>query len=101
MAGTYALVREAIEGRRQVHATFDGHRRRLCPHVIGTRNGEPRALFFQFGGASSRGLLPGGDWRCLPLDGLSDVSVHDGVWHTRAHSEPQRCIDDVDLEIEA
>ena len=96
----YALVRRAIERRQQVHATYGGHRRRLCPHVIGTREGQSRALFFQFGGTSSRGLEPGGDWRCLPLDGLSEVSAHEGPWHTRAHSEPQRCIDQVDLEVE-
>jgi hypothetical protein len=99
--GTYALVRRAIEERRQVHATYAGHQRRMCPHVIGTRAGQPRALFFQFAGGSGRGLAPGGDWRCLPLDGLSDVSARDGSWHTRAHSEPQSCIDDVDLAVEA
>jgi len=38
---------------------------------------------------------------CLPLDGLTDISIHAGTWHTRARSEPQRCIDDVDLEIES
>lgn len=59
--GIYALVRRAIKGKQQVHATYDGHRRRMCPHVIGTRGGQPRALFFQFAGTSSRGLLPGGD----------------------------------------
>lgn len=98
--GVYSLVRRAIEAKQQVHATYGGHRRRLCPHVIGTRDGQPRALFFQFAGGSDRGLPPGGDWRCLPLSGLSAVSVHDGVWHTRAHSEPQRCVDEIDLEIE-
>ncbi len=97
----YALIRGAIERRQQVDATYDGHRRRLCPHVIGTREGRPRVLFFQFGGGSSRGLPPGGDWRCLPLDGLTDVAVHDGTWQTRAHSEPQSCIDQIDLEVEA
>jgi hypothetical protein len=98
--GTYALVRGAIEGRRQVEAVYGGHRRRMCPHVIGTRAGSPRALFFQFAGSSGRGLPPGGGWRCLPLDGLTEVSVHDGPWHTRAHSEPQGCIEVVDLEIQ-
>jgi len=101
MEGAYALVRRAIEERQQVHATYSGHQRRMCPHVIGARDGEPRALFFQFAGGSGRGLRPQGDWRCLPLAGLSEVSIHDGPWHTRAHSEPQRCIDDVDLAIEA
>jgi hypothetical protein len=98
---TYALVRRAIEERRQVHATYGGHQRRMCPHVIGARAGQERVLFFQFAGGSGRGLPPGGDWRCLRLVGLTDVSIEDGPWHTRAHSEPQRCIDDVDLEIES
>ncbi len=101
MEDTYALVCLAIEKRRQVQATYAGHQRRMCPHVIGAKDGQPRALFFQFAGGSSSGLPPAGDWRCLPLDGLTDVSIHDGPWHTRAHSEPQLCIDEVDLEVEA
>lgn len=101
MEDTYALVRRAIAERQQVHATYAGHQRRMCPHVIGGKDGRPRALFFQFSGGSGRGLRPGGDWRCLLLDGLTDISIHDGPWHTRAHSEPQHCVDDVDLEIEA
>ncbi len=98
--GTYALVRRAIEERRQVDATYGGHRRRMCPHVIGTRDGEPRALFFQFAGGSGRGLPPGGDWRCLLLDGLSEVSLRDGAWHSRPHSQPQSCVAEVDLEVD-
>jgi hypothetical protein len=98
--GTYALVRQAIEERRQVHATYGGHRRRMCPHVIGTKDGEPRALFFQFAGGSGRGLKSGGDWRCLSLQGMTDVSVHDGPWYTQAHSQPQYCVEEVDLEVD-
>jgi hypothetical protein len=95
----YTLVRQALEERRQVHATYAGHRRLLCPHVIGTKAGEPRVLFFQFGGTSARGLAPGGAWRCLPIAGLSDVSVEDGEWHTKRHSQPQTCIDEIDLAV--
>jgi hypothetical protein len=101
MAGTYELIRQAIAERKQVHACFDGRARQLCPHAIGWRAGQPRALFFQFDGYSSRGLEPGGDWRCLALDRLTDVSLHEGAWHTREHSQPQHCIDDVDLSIVA
>lgn len=97
---TYEQIRRAILERKQVHATYEGHRRHLCPHLLGTAKGEQRALFFQFAGTSSRGLAPGGDWRCLSLARLSEVSVHDGSWHTRTHSNPQHCIDDVDLEVE-
>jgi len=98
---TYALVRRAIMERRQVQATYDGHQRRMCPHVLGTANGRPRALFFQFAGGSGGGLPPGGDWRCLLLDGLTGTSIHEGPWHTRAHSEPQHCVDEIDLEIDS
>lgn len=100
MEGAYALIRQAIEERRQVHAAFGGYQRRMCPHILGTKDGLPRALFFQFAGGSSRGLAPGGDWRCLPLDGLTEISVHDGPWHTRAHSEPQHCVERIDLEVD-
>jgi hypothetical protein len=97
--GTYALLRRAIEERLQVDATYGGHQRRLCPHVLGTKDGEPQALFFQFAGGSRKGLEPGGGWRCLPLAGLGDVSAHDGEWHSKPHSQPQHCIDAVDLEV--
>jgi hypothetical protein len=100
MEGTYALDRRAIEEKRQVHATYGGHRRRMCPHVLGARHGQPRALFFQFAGGSDRGLLPGGDWRCLSLGGLTEVSIHEGPWRTRAHSEPQHCVEEIDLEVD-
>ena len=99
MSDTYALIRGAIEQRQQVHASYAGHNRLLCPHVIGTKAGEPRVLFFQFGGGSSRGLAPGGDWRCLSIAGLSEISVLDGEWRTRPHSQPQTCIDEIDLAV--
>jgi hypothetical protein len=71
----------------------------MCPHVIGTKNGQARALFFQFGGSSSRGLPPSGDWRCMPLDGLTAVSIHDGPWRTIAYTQSQTCIDEIDAEV--
>jgi hypothetical protein len=99
--GTYALIRRAIHERRQVLARFDGRPRGFCPHAIGTRDGRPCALVFQFEGYSSRGLPPGGDWRCLDLDRLSEASLHDGPWHTKEHSQRQHCVDEVDLSIVA
>lgn len=42
----------------------------------------------------------GGEWRCLAIDGLSDVSVRSGEWHTgTSHSQPNTCIDEVDVEV--
>ena len=99
MSDVYALVRRAIEERRPLEATYNGHRRLLCPHVLGTRDGRPRVLCFQFGGGSARGLAPGGDWRCLDIDGLGEVAIAAGPWRSRPHSQPQHCVDEVELEV--
>lgn len=98
MSPTAELLREAIAGKRCVEAVFGGYRRGLCPHVLGRKDGELRVLCFQYAGGSSRGLAPGGDWRCLPLSGLSQVSLVGGRWRTKPHSQPQSCIDEVEIE---
>ena len=99
MTDVYGLIREAILAKRQVVATYKGHRRELCPHVLGTKKGRRHALFFQFAGGSASTLPPGGDWRCLPVDGLEDVVIRDGPWHTGAtHQHPERCVDTIDVE---
>lgn len=100
----YALIRNALLQRQQVVATYDGHRRGLCPHVLGTSNGRPQALFYQFGGTSrSEDILEPGttdNWRCIPLAGLSDVALRDGPWHTAANYTPtQTCVDEIDVQV--
>lgn len=96
----YTLVKQAILDQAQVIATYRGHRREMCPHVIGTKDGRRQALFFQFAGGSSSGLPPGGEWRCIPVDQLTDVVAQPGEWHTSTgHSKPQTCVDYVDAEI--
>ncbi|HEX5927837.1 MAG TPA: hypothetical protein VFY48_00400 [Solirubrobacterales bacterium] len=99
MSPIHELLRQAIAERRCVEAVFGGYRRGLCPHVLGTRDGELRVLCFQYAGGGSRGLEPGGDWRCLPLAGLSQVATVDGRWRTKPHSQPQRCIEEVEIEV--
>lgn len=99
MSPIHELLREAIAEKRRVEAFFGGYRRGLCPHVLGTKDGELRVLCFQYAGGSSRGLAVGGDWRCLSLAGLSQVSTVDGPWRTKPHSRRQSCIDDVELEV--
>ena len=97
---TYALIRQAILDKHQVVATYRGHRREMCPHVLGTKSGRRQALFFQFAGGSSSGLPPGGEWRCIPVDQLIDVVVRPGPWHTgTGHTRPQTCVDAVDAEV--
>jgi hypothetical protein len=100
LADVYELIRTAILERQQVLATYEGHRRELCPHVLGTKDGRRQALFFQFGGGSSTALPRGGDWRCLPLDGLEDVVVREGPWHTAGGlQELETCVDEIDVEV--
>lgn len=103
MASNYDLIRAAIQNKQQVFATYGGHVRELCPHVIGTKNGSPRALFYQFGGSSSsESITPGspGNWRCLPIEGLSNISIREGQWYSgQNHSRPQTCVDIIDLEV--
>jgi len=102
---TYALIRQAIEQRMHVLATYHGFHREMCPHSIGVnKRGERQALFYQFAGQSSRELGPPGspdNWRCLRVDELQDVSLRNGQWHTAPdHTRPQTCVfRNVDLEV--
>lgn len=52
--------------------------------------------------SSDASLLQEADrWRCLKIDGLSDVEIRDGDWHTAGnHSASNTCIAEVDLEVE-
>ncbi|HDZ8844650.1 hypothetical protein ACK317_01775 [Aeromonas dhakensis] len=100
----YDIIKSAIANKQQVFATYDGRHREMCPHVIGTKNGVEQALFFQFGGDSSKGAITTDtkdNWRCVTLAKLSDVTVKDGEWHTFGnHSMPSTCIDVIDLQVE-
>jgi hypothetical protein len=99
----YAIVRQAIIAKQTVVATYKGHRREMCPHVIGTKEGEPHALFYQFGGGSSTGLAADGspeNWRCIRIAELSNVTTYSGPWHTaHRHTQRQVCVDQIDVEV--
>ncbi len=96
----YNIIRDAIQNKKQVVATYQGYVREMCPHVLGSKNGQIQALFFQFAGGSSSGLPPGGSWRCIPLDGLSNVSSRVGPWHTgSSHTQEQTCVDNIAIEV--
>jgi hypothetical protein len=95
---TYALFRRAILGEQQVICVYDGRRRELCPHIIGTnRGGEEVVLAWQFAGESS-GPLP--QWRCLKLANVSHASPREGRWYEgRSHRARQTCVSEIDLDI--
>ncbi len=95
---TYTLFRNAILGERQVVCSYDGRRRELCPHIIGSnKTGEEVVLAWQFAGESS-GSLP--QWRCLKLAHVRDACTRNGPWHEGgSHRTEQRCVSDIDLDI--
>lgn len=102
-SATYDRIRDAIVSKKQVVATYNGHTREMCPHCIGlNKDGGEQALFFQFAGGSSKGLPPGGEWRCIPLAQLTIIDIRDGPWHRGvSHSRPQTCVKRVDVEVRA
>jgi len=61
-SATYQLFREAILSAKQITCDYQGYHRELCPIILGHTLGRERALVFQFGGQSSQGLSPGGNW---------------------------------------
>jgi hypothetical protein len=96
----YNLFDRAITSRRQILCMYNGRPRELCPIILGHSRGQEKALTYQFGGQSSKGLPPGGQWRCLWLSKVSNVRLRDGPWHAGdAHSQPQGCVEIVDLDV--
>jgi hypothetical protein len=100
-SATYKLFEQAIRQHKQVVCLYGGHRRELCPVILGhKKSGEEAALTFQFAGESSSRLPRGGQWRCLLLSGASDVELREGPWRAGAsHEQPQSCVDIVDLDV--
>jgi hypothetical protein len=100
----YEQIRTAILERKVVAADYQGHRRLMCPHILGMKNGQERALFYQFGGTSSSGLQPDGsdqNWRCIDIAQLRHLSVFDGRWHTAPNlSEHDSCVTVVDVRVD-
>ena len=96
----YETIRAAMQARQQLTCTYNGLHREFCPHTLGYKKGLEKVLGFQFAGESSKGLPPGGEWRCMFINEISDLQARDGSWHTRDdHLRPQTCVDDVELEV--
>jgi len=98
-------LKKAISQRIPISAVYDGRVRLLCPHVLGrNKEGKYQALFYQFGGESSKGILPDGspeNWRCLAVEKLFSVAANAaGGWHTAPnHSRPQTCVRFIECEV--
>ena len=93
------LIVSAIKQKLVVTAMYQGHERIMCPHVIGYKKGILNAFFFQFAGGSKSGLQPGGQWRCIHVDDLTQVSFTPGEWHTKEDYAPTTCVDEIIAEV--
>jgi len=97
---SYDLFRQAILGRKQITCYYQGRYCEVCPHILGYKHGVPHVLVFQFGGDSSRGLPPSGQWRCMEPNDVSRAALRDGPWHTGlSHLKPQTCVDRIEVQV--
>lgn len=101
MTSAYQLIRDALAAHRRVAATYRGHRREMCPYAVGHTDGEERALVLQVGGDSASGLPPGGAWRCLRVEELTDVAEGPGAWVRAADwsAGDQTCVAEIDAAV--
>ncbi len=86
----HTILAEAISTRQQVSARYNDKTRTFSPHALGTKRGVPHVLVFQYAGGSQSGLPPGGEWRCLEVDRLSDIRLEAGPWRTAPTSSIPR-----------
>jgi hypothetical protein len=99
-SSAFRLFHRAILDRRQITCRYKQYYREVCPYILGHKDGREAALVYQFGGDSSRGLPPGGEWRCFTLVDVRDPATSDGPWYGDAkHSTVQRCVDDVFVDV--
>jgi hypothetical protein len=99
MSSVQELIVSAIQRKLVVTAMYQGYERIMCPHVIGYKKGILNALFFQFAGGTKSGLSPDGQWRCIHVDDLTQVSCVTGEWHTKQDYAPSHCVDDIIGEV--
>ena len=101
----WPTLERALRQRRPVRAVYHGSERVLCPHALGWKNGRPKVLAYQAGGATSHGGLPPDirqRWRSMFIDELEDAMITDGPWETaNNYSHGSNCIDGLEIEIEA
>jgi hypothetical protein len=101
MADNYSILKNAIENRLTISAVYQAKQRELCPHALGlSKKGVVHCFFFQFAGGSSQPLPPGGEWRCIPIDGLEIINTYAGEWHSGDNYDlSQTCIESVQVNV--
>jgi predicted DNA-binding transcriptional regulator YafY len=99
-SAVYELFVQAMSELKQILCTYEGCRREICPVILGHTRGQEVVLAYQFGGQSSSGLPPNGEWKCFKLSRVSGVQLREGRWHVgTGHAKRQTCVQDVDYDV--
>lgn len=99
-SATHALFLEAMRLKRQIVCSYQGHRREICPILLGRTALVEKALVFQFGGASSSGPIRTPDWKCFILSEVTEAVLREGRWHAGTeHSAAQHCMKMVEYDV--
>ena len=100
-SATHDLFLRAMRERRQIVCVYQGHRREVCPILLGRTGLEEKSLVFQFGGSTSDGpISPPGYWKCFRLRDVRDATLRDGSWHAGdGHSTAQHCMKMVEYDV--
>jgi hypothetical protein len=77
----YQLIREAIQNRRCLDATYENYLRYFCPHRLGKdRTGKEIVEVFQYGGGCPGGLPYDGKWCSFEVSALHAVRSNADHW---------------------
>ena len=96
----HALFLQAMREKRPVACSYQGHRREICPIMLGRTGLEEKALVYQFGGSTSEGRLTKPDWKCFRLAEIRDAVLTDGPWHAGAsHTTASSCMKMVEYDV--
>lgn len=99
----WAVLEQALIGRRPVQADYHGCQRLLCPHALGWKNGRAKALCYQAGGTTSAGPLPADPsqrWRSLFIDEIRNAVLTNDAWQTaNNHTHHTNGIDQLELTL--
>jgi hypothetical protein len=68
------LIRQAINAKRVIQFTYNGHTRVVEPHVYGMKSGATQILGYQIGGGSSKGGIP--EWRRFDTSLMAELQLH-------------------------
>lgn len=99
----WALLEKAITERKSVRVTYHGHRRVLCPHLLGWHNDRAKLLSYQASGTTSTGALTSDHrhrWRAMFVDEIEDPAITDQPWQTAPNYTPHVIgIDSIELAV--